>query len=76
MELVEAVSGSCHAVLHPVQEAVIHTSCHTGRGGGGHHWPPPLPPEVETAAMVTVAGVLGAVVPLGCRLSGIAGQRG
>lgn len=78
VEFVEAVSGGGHVVVHPVQKAIIRVSrcCHTGRGGGGHHRPAPLLPEVEAAPMATIARVFGAVVMLRCRLCRIAGQRG
>ena len=78
VEFVEAVGGGGHAVVHPVQKAVVPVSCcyHRGRGGGGHHRPTPLLPKVEAAPMVTVTGVSGSVVGLCCRLCRIAGQRG
>lgn len=75
VQFVEAISGGSHVVLHPVQEAVMCSSCcdHIGRGCGGHHHPAHLLPA---AAMVTITVVLGAVLPPCCRLSRIAGQRG
>lgn len=76
-ELVQAVGGGRQALLHPIQwAAIVATSgCHAGRRSGGNHWPAFLMPEVETAAMVTVAWILGAFLPLWSTVSRIAGQR-
>lgn len=74
VQLVQAVGGGGHVALGPVQEALDASACphHAGGGGGGHHQPAALLP----AAAVAVARVLGALVPAGCRLGGVAGQRG
>lgn len=74
VQLVQAVGGGGHVALGPVQEALAGSARphHAGGGGGGHHQPAALLP----AAAVAVARVLGAFVPAGRRLGGVAGQRG
>lgn len=70
VEFVEAVGGGGHTVIHPVEETGA-SCCHRAGGrAGGHHRAPVLLPQVEAAAMATVAGVPGG------RLGRVTGERG
>lgn len=72
VQFVEAICWGSHVVLHTIQESIIVSSCccHT-RGGRGHH---KLASPLTITTMVTISVILGAIIPLCCWLSGIAGQ--
>lgn len=65
VELVEAICRGSHVILHTVQEAIVVSSCccHTSRRGRGHH---ELSSPLPLTAVVTVAVILGNIVPLCC----------